>query len=74
VLCDLMMPDLNGMDVYERVCESKPELAGRFIFITGGSFTPRAREFLETIPEQWIEKPFDEQQLHRVIEKALSNA
>ncbi|WP_093521365.1 hybrid sensor histidine kinase/response regulator [Stigmatella erecta] len=72
ILCDLMMPDITGMEVYEQVCESKPELAGRFIFITGGSFTPRSRQFLETVPEQWIEKPFDAQQLHLFIEKALS--
>jgi PAS domain S-box-containing protein len=72
ILCDLMMPDITGMEVYERICESKPELAGRFIFITGGSFTPRSRQFLDAIPEQWIEKPFDAQQLHLFIEKALS--
>ncbi|MDC0714590.1 PAS domain S-box protein [Stigmatella sp. ncwal1] len=73
VVCDLMMPDVTGMDVYERVCEARPELAGRFIFITGGSFTPRARQFLESVPEQWLEKPFDEQQLHLFIEKALNS-
>jgi PAS domain S-box-containing protein len=72
IFCDLMMPDITGMEVYEQICEARPEMAGRFIFITGGSFTQRSRQFLEAVPEQWIEKPFDAQQLYLFIEKALS--
>ncbi|ATB33657.1 hybrid sensor histidine kinase/response regulator [Melittangium boletus] len=71
IFCDLMMPDATGMDVYEQVREARPELARRFIFITGGSFTPRARRFLESVPERWLEKPFDEQRLHRLINEVL---
>jgi CheY-like chemotaxis protein len=71
IFCDLMMPDTTGMDVYERVRESRPELAPRFIFITGGSFTPRARQFLETVPNGWLEKPFELEQLHALLGKVL---
>ncbi|MBN1206659.1 MAG: PAS domain S-box protein [Myxococcaceae bacterium] len=71
VFCDLMMPDISGMDVYERVRELKPGLAARFVFMTGGAFTPRAREFLETVPNGWLEKPFDVQQMLRLLSQIL---
>jgi PAS domain S-box-containing protein len=71
IFCDLMMPDLSGMDLYERVQEQRPGLAGRFIFMTGGAFTPRAREFLERIPNGWLEKPFEVQQIGRLLRRVL---
>ena len=46
VLCDVMMPGLSGMDLFERVVGSRPELASRFVFITGGSYTERMARFL----------------------------
>jgi PAS domain S-box-containing protein len=74
IFCDLMMPGLSGMDLYGRMCELKPELARRFIFTTGGAFTPRARTFLETTPNGWLEKPFDTQQLLRLMGQVLRAA
>ncbi len=59
VLCDLMMPDVSGMDVYERVVVHAPSLARRFVFVTGGAFTDRARAFIERVQTPVIEKPFD---------------
>ena len=59
VLCDLMMPDVSGMDVYESVAELRPELAQRFVFVTGGAFTERARRFVEEVGLPVVEKPFD---------------
>lgn len=67
VLCDLMMPELSGMDVYEAVEHERPELVGRFIFMTGGAFTDRARAFLERVPNPRLEKPFDSAQLRALV-------
>lgn len=58
VLCDLMMPRMSGVDLYEAVGAVAPALQGRFIFLSGGAFTPRTREFLERIPNARLEKPF----------------
>ena len=68
VLCDLMMPEVSGMDLYERVSETRPALASRFVFMTGGAFTERAREFLKAHRLRRIEKPFT---LERVEELLL---
>jgi CheY-like chemotaxis protein len=71
VFCDLMMPGINGMDVYERLRESAPALCERFIFITGGSYTTRARQFLEQVPNRQIEKPFDVKLIHQFLGEVL---
>jgi two-component system cell cycle sensor histidine kinase/response regulator CckA len=67
VLCDLMMPDMTGMDLHDAIVESVPEAARRMVFFTGGAFTPRAQEFLERTEHQRIEKPFDKKVLLDLI-------
>lgn len=67
VLCDLMMPEVSGMDVYEAIMEERPDLAARFIFMTGGAFTERARAFLERVPNPKLEKPFDSKTLRLLV-------
>jgi signal transduction histidine kinase len=42
VLCDLQMPEMSGAELYAAVKERWPSLAERFIFITGGAFSPEA--------------------------------
>jgi len=59
ILCDLMMPQVTGMDLYAWLSEHDPKLADRVVFITGGAFTPRARALLEQVPNQCLTKPFD---------------
>jgi signal transduction histidine kinase/CheY-like chemotaxis protein len=67
VFCDLMMPTVTGMDVYEAVRVRSPALASRFVFMTGGVCTERARKFVESVPNPCIDKPFDSDTLKRVI-------
>ena len=67
VLCDLMMPDMTGMDLYEAIVREKPVLASRFVFVTGGAFTPRARDFLDTVPATRLEKPFEMSSLRELL-------
>jgi CheY-like chemotaxis protein len=71
VVCDLLMPDVTGMEVYEAVQREAPELAGRFVFITGGAFTGRARAFLDTVDRPVLEKPFDVAALRELLEERL---
>jgi two-component system, cell cycle sensor histidine kinase and response regulator CckA len=59
ILCDLIMPDLTGMDLYEALLRDFPDDAARMVFLSGGAFTPRSRAFLDTVPNQRLEKPFD---------------
>jgi signal transduction histidine kinase len=59
ILSDLMMPDVTGMDLYEQLSLDTPDQATKMIFLTGGAFTGRAREFLDRVPNPRSEKPFD---------------
>jgi len=67
ILCDLMMPDVTGMEVFGYVSAERAHLAGRMVFMTGGAFTARARAFLDQIPNLCIEKPFELVRLREVI-------
>ena len=58
VLCDMMMPEISGPDLYEATRTAFPALLDRFIFMTGGIFTAKVREFLATVSNPVIEKPF----------------
>jgi CheY-like chemotaxis protein len=67
IVCDLMMPQMTGMELHAELVRLSPELAGRMVFVTGGAFTPGARAFLDSVPNQRLEKPFDAQQLRAVL-------
>lgn len=67
VLCDVMMPEVSGMDVYSRVRRERPEVAQRFVFMTGGAFTPSARSFLESVDNEQIIKPFSLRDLRSLV-------
>ncbi len=71
ILCDLMMPDLTGMDVYAELKELRPDLSKRMIFITGGAFTPRARQFIDEMTHDLVDKPFDLKALRRLVRERL---
>jgi CheY-like chemotaxis protein len=67
ILCDLLMPDLTGMEVHAELSRAHPGLEHRIIFMTGGAFTPGARRFLESVPNRRVEKPFDLARLRGMI-------
>ncbi|MGO9834302.1 MAG: ATP-binding protein [Polyangiaceae bacterium] len=71
ILCDLMMPDLTGMDVHAELSRTAPAVADRMIFLTGAVFTPHAREFLDCVPNPRFEKPFEIQNLRAIIRERL---
>jgi CheY-like chemotaxis protein len=67
ILCDLMMPEMTGMDVFAYLKRERPHLTRRVIFMTGGAFTQGARAFLEQVPNPSLDKPFDMERLRAVI-------
>lgn len=67
VLCDLMMPGVSGIDVYESIRRVEPHLQHRVVLTTGGAFTPQARAFLTSTDVPVLEKPFRSEQLQRVV-------
>ncbi len=74
ILCDLMMPHVTGMDLFAKLEEIAPDQATRMVFLTGGTFTPRARTFLDQTRNPWVEKPFQIDALRAVINERLKGS
>jgi PAS domain S-box-containing protein len=72
ILCDLMMPRMNGMDFHAALQRLRPELTGRVVFLTGGAFTPQAKAFLERVPNRRVDKPFNARALLAVTREVLA--
>ena len=71
ILCDLMMPEISGIELHAQLMRVAPECAEHIVFMTGGAFTPQAREFLTKLGRPHLEKPFSEAQLRRVIDSVI---
>lgn len=71
ILCDLMMPDISGIEIYNRLARVAPDYQARIIFMTGGAFTQQARDFLTKLDRPHLDKPFTKGQLRRAIESAM---
>jgi CheY-like chemotaxis protein len=74
VICDLMMPDMTGMDLYERLETVRPQVAERFVFMTGGACTDRARAFLDRIRNPVLDKPASSAALLHLLESCPATA
>jgi two-component system NtrC family sensor kinase len=73
VVCDLMMPRLRGDEFYLRAREIQPELAERFIFITGFAADPRIHEFLTQHDVKYLVKPFAVEGLIHCVKELLDS-
>jgi signal transduction histidine kinase len=67
VLCDLMMPGMDGQELFRRVQQARPGLERRIVFMTGGAFTASSRLFVKSVSNPFLEKPFHADQLERAI-------
>jgi signal transduction histidine kinase len=67
IVSDLMMPEVTGMEIHDELSRRVPDQANRMVFLTGGAFTAGAREFLDTVPNPRIEKPFDMTNLLTIV-------
>ena len=71
IVADLMMPGVTGMDLYEAARTEHPGLERRFVFMTGGAFTPQSAKLLASIPNRCVGKPFDGDDLLRAIGEVI---
>ena len=67
VLCDVMMPEVDGPELFRRVKEARPGVERKIIFMTGGAFTGEARSFLESSTNPCLQKPFKPAQLEEML-------
>lgn len=71
IISDLCMPGMDGETLYRSVRNCRPELAERFIFITGDTVSTRSRAFLEWTGNRWFSKPFNISEIEEVAANFL---
>jgi len=67
VVCDLLMPRLNGMSLYEVWREEAPRIARRTVFVTGDSLGNETSDFINRTGCRCIFKPFRLSELAEVV-------
>jgi len=71
VFCDLMMPEITGMELYQMIRQERPALAERMVFVTGGALLDGVREFLDEVPNEHLEKPVERRRLQAFADQFL---
>jgi CheY-like chemotaxis protein len=71
VLCDLSLPDLSGIEIYNRVQAERPELTRSFVVMTGGAVSNESRDFLDTYEGPLLNKPFTLSQVESLVSDIL---
>ncbi len=70
VLLDILMPDMDGIDTYERLIEMEPQV--NVVLLSGYSKDDRVEKLLASGAVQFVQKPFDVEALSASIRRALS--
>ncbi|MFO0722373.1 MAG: PAS domain S-box protein [Myxococcota bacterium] len=73
VLCDLMMPDMTGMELEAVLAREFPALGAATLYMTGGAFTDAAKAFVASHSGRLIAKPFDAEGLMNAIGALLGS-
>lgn len=72
VLCDLMMPEVSGVELFRAALRLAPEQAGRFVFMSGASVTAQMSAFLSSVPNPFVAKPFDMRRLTSLVRDVIA--
>jgi DNA-binding NtrC family response regulator len=72
VLCDIMMPDGNGLDLLREIKTSNPDAP--VIMMTAYTSTKSAIDAMKLGAYDYISKPFDVDELKIIVQKALERA
>jgi PAS domain S-box-containing protein len=70
IVCDLLLPEVTGMDFYDDLLRTRPDVARRVIFMSGATSSPRAVEFVASVSNRCLEKPFTREMLRGAVRQA----
>lgn len=72
LILDVRMPGMSGLELQEKLVAEKATLP--IIFVTGHGDVPMAVSTMKKGAMDFIEKPFDEAELRRLVERMLERA
>jgi two-component system NtrC family sensor kinase len=71
ILCDLLMPALDGQTLYGLLQRQLPALCQRMIFLTGDTLSRDSMRFVEQCGQPWIPKPCSIDEIRTVMAQVL---
>jgi DNA-binding response OmpR family regulator len=71
IILDVRMPDMSGIEVYERIRGIAESIAARVVFLTGDVMAEETRVLLERTGAPAIAKPFQTQEMLQTLERLL---
>lgn len=74
IICDMMMPEMTGMDFYQNLVRDGRGLEKKIIFMSGGAFTPQTISFLENCQNLRLAKPFSRSEFRNHIANVSKNS
>lgn len=72
ILSDITMPSMTGIQFYEELLQHHPDQAKRVVFLSGGAVSLDISDFLQSVSNPRIEKPFDSRGLRTQIANLLA--
>jgi len=70
ILCDVMVPEMTGIEVYRAIARDYPGREEQIVFVSGGVFSGEANDLLEGMPNLMLEKPIGTAELTAVLRRA----
>jgi signal transduction histidine kinase/CheY-like chemotaxis protein len=73
IVCDLLMPELDGKRLYREIQKYRPNLCGRFVFMTGDTADPQTHLFVKNNRVTLVAKPFTRKELLDAVTNLLGD-
>jgi two-component system, cell cycle sensor histidine kinase and response regulator CckA len=71
IIADIHLPEMDGLDLYQRLRAPRPGLAQRMIFVSSGALSDEVDAFLERVGCPLIRKPFSVADIATGMRQAL---
>ena len=68
IICDVHMADIDGVELFAQVQTTRPHLAPRFLFMTGGAMSSAHITFLDSTSHEVLHKPFSAMRLREAVD------
>jgi len=74
IFCDVMMPEMSGVEVYQQISERHSGQEHKLVFMTGGAFAEPAAQFIESVDNPKLKKPFTGSSLRALVAAIIRRA
>jgi CheY-like chemotaxis protein len=74
ILSDFRMPGMDGQQFFRMATQKQPDMAKRIVFLTGDVVNPETVEFLKSLGNPHLPKPFQLERVEALIRHVLGTA